>query len=216
MIRTETVQLTVIPAVAFRQKLPTGGAGVSILRYDVEQPGVASISKTSGKAIPAANTPAELYPEAAFAEAIAMTAGMPYTRRGSVKLDRQAVVACPPEDAEEPAAEEILVDSADYQKIVDAYTDKSGKLSCELLNKDLIRFSHASRTVKGMIAEGDSQKKVRAYILHSKFQTVTGNKRLTEDQAVKMGELLDEVSPKSVFKALNAELRKQSAAQKRR
>ena len=57
MIRTDTVTLTVIPAVAFRQKLPAGGSGVTILRYDAKQPGIASISKTSGEPIPAANIP---------------------------------------------------------------------------------------------------------------------------------------------------------------
>ena len=48
MIRTETVTLTVIPAVAYRQKLPAGGSGIVIVRNDREQPGIASISKSSG------------------------------------------------------------------------------------------------------------------------------------------------------------------------
>ena len=40
MIRTNVVNLTVIPAIAYRQKLPSGGSGVTILRYAVEQPGI--------------------------------------------------------------------------------------------------------------------------------------------------------------------------------
>ena len=48
MIRTEIVELTTIKAIAFRQKLMAGGAGVTVLRYDYDQPGIASISKTSG------------------------------------------------------------------------------------------------------------------------------------------------------------------------
>ena len=35
----------------------TGGSGLVIVREDAAQPGIASISKTSGEAIPAANTP---------------------------------------------------------------------------------------------------------------------------------------------------------------
>ena len=66
-----------------------------------------------------------------------------------------------------------------------------------------------------MIEEGDSVKKIRTYIITSKFGTVTGNKKLTEEQAVRMGELLDEVSPKSVFKALDKELRRMIAEQKK-
>ncbi len=216
MIRTDTVDLTVISAVAFRQKLSAGGSGVGILRYDSKQPGFASISKTSGDPIPAANTPGDLFPTEAFREAIALTAGMPYSKRGSVRLEKKKIVDAAPEPVEEITADDPVIDSAEYQKLVAAYTDKSGKLSYELLNKDLIRFAHVSKTVRAMIEEGDSLKKVRTYIVTTKFRTVTGNKKLADEQAMKMAELLDEVSPKSVFKQLDAELRKMRAANKRK
>ena len=67
-----------------------------------------------------------------------------------------------------------------------------------------------------MIEEGASTKKVRTYVVTTKFRTATGNKNLTEEQAMKMAELLDEVSPKSVFKQLDAELRRMSSANKRK
>ena len=216
MIRTDVVNLTVIQAVAYRQKLQAGGSGIMILRYDSKQPGIASISKTSGDPIPAANIPLDLYPMEAFQEAIALTAGMPYSKRGSVRLEKKAVVDAAPEATEEVTADDPVIDSSEYQKIVDQYTDKNGKLSYDLLNKDLIRFMHASKTVRGMIGEGTSAKKVRTYIVTTKFRTVTGNKKLTEEQAMRMAELLDEVSSKSVFKQLDAELRKQNAASKRK
>ena len=216
MIRTDVVNLTVIPAVAFRQKLQAGGASVTILRYDAKQPGIASISKTSGEPIPVANTPAELYPAEAFREAIELTAGMPYSKRGSVKLDKKAVVPAGPEAVEEAAEEDPVVDSAEYQKVVARYTDQNGKLSYELLNRDLIKFAHSSRTVRSMIGEGAALKKVRTYIVTTKFRTVTGSKKLTEEQALAMGQLLDEVSPRSVFKQLDSELRKAGAAGKRK
>ena len=110
----------------------------------------------------------------------------------------------------------MVVDSADYQKVVARYTDKNGKLSYELLNRDLIKFAHSSKTVRSMLDEGASVKKVRTYIITSKFSTVTGNRKLTEEEAVKIGELLDEVSPKGVFKELDADLRKSSASNKRK
>ena len=47
------------------------------------------------------------------------------------------------------------------------------------------------------------------------FAHITGNRELSEVQALKMAELLDEVSPKSVFKELDLELRKESDRQKR-
>ncbi len=215
MIRTDIVKLTVIEAVAFRQKLMAGGAGVTVLRYDTAQPGIASISKTSGQAIPAANTPADKYPPEVFNEAIRLTFGMPYKKRGNVKLTKETVEEVAPEPAEEVTEEEVVIDSREYQKLVDYYTDKNGKLSYELLNKDLIKFAHASKTVRGMLDEGESVKKIRTYIVCSKFRSVIGNRKLTEAQVLKMAELLDEVSPKSVFKTLDAELRKMSAGKKK-
>ncbi len=216
MIRTDVVNLTVIDAVAFRQKLTAGGSGITILRYDMKQPGIASISKTSGEAIPSANTPKEHYPQAAFQEAIRLTAGMPYKKRGSVRLEKKAVQDAAPEANEEVLEEEVFIDSNEYQALVDHYTDKNGKLSYELLNRDLIRFAHASRIVRTMLEEGEALKKIRGYIVCTKFRNVTGNKKLSEAQVLKMAELLDEVSPQSVFKALDSELRKQSAAKKQK
>lgn len=216
MIRTEIVELTTIKAIAFRQKLMAGGAGVTIIRYDYDQPGIASISKRSGEAIPADNTPKDMYPQEVFLEAIRLTFGMPYKKRGSVRVEKKQVEEVAPEPAEEETPEEVIIDSREYQRLADHYTDKNGKLSYELLNKDLIRFAHSSKTVHSMLEEGDSVKKIRNYIITSKFRTVTGNKRLSEEQAVKMGELLDEVSPKSVFKELDKELRRMSAGQKKK
>ena len=216
MIRTDTVELTSVQAVAFRQKLAAGGSGVTVIRYDSKQPGIASISKTSGKPIPAANNPADMYPEGVFNEAIALTAGMPYCKRGGVRLEKKAVVEVPAGPADEPMPEDPIIDSAEYQKLVDRYTDKNGKLSYELLNRELIRFAHSSRTVQGMVEEGVSTKKVRTYIVSTKFRTVTGNKKLTDEQASAMGQLLDEASPKSVFRQLDAELRRAAAANKRK
>ena len=161
MIRTDIVNLTVIEAVAFRQKLTAGGSGVTILRYDIDQPGIASISKTSGEAIPSANTPTDLYPQEAFKEAIQLTAGMPYKKRGGVRLEKKKVKEVAPETRQEVPEEEVLIDSSEYKKLVDQYSDKNGKLSYELLNRDLIRFAHSSKTVRTMLGEGAAVKKLR-------------------------------------------------------
>ena len=215
MVRTDTVTLTSIPATAYRQKLPAGGSGIVIMREGASQPGIASISKTSGEAIPTDNTPSDLYPMAAFQEAIKLTAGMPYKKRGGVRLNKKKVVETAPQAAED-SAEDVVIDSGEYQKLVDQYTDKNGKLSYELLNHDLIRFAHSSKVVGKMLADGVNVKKTRTYIVCSKFRTVIGNKKLTEDEILKMADLLDEVSPKSVFKAIDSELRKMSAAKKQK
>ena len=204
MIRTELVALTVIPASAYRQKLASGGSGIVILRNDSAQPGIASISRTSGEAIPTKNTPAELFPKEAFQEAIALTAGRPYKKRSapSAPLPETKVQ----EEAVEPAYE-VAVDSAEYAKIVEKYTDKAGKLSYALLNKDLIKFAHSSSKVREMLKEKAAEEAIRLYVVSNKFRNITGNHDLSDDQVLKMAELLDEVSPKGVFKELNEVLR---------
>ena len=208
MIRTNVVTLTVIPAIAYRQKLPSGGSGITIYRYDTVQPGIASISKSSGKAIPAANTSRKLFPLAAFNEAIELTAGMPYKKQKGVRVAEEKVV-----ETEEPAEEAVakedaaVIDSADYEKIVTKFTDKKGKLSYDLLNRELIKYAKKSAQVRSMIESKATAVEICFEIAKAKFKEITGNALLSDDQIRKAVELLDEVSPKGVFKELNSEIR---------
>ena len=213
MIRTDIVVLSVIKGVAYRQKLPSGGSGVVIIREDAAQPGIASISKTSGEAIPAANTPKKLYPQEAFNEAIALTAGLPYKKQGSVKLNGESISEEPAPKEEEP--EDVIVNSDEYLKIVAKYTDKTGKLSYTLLNKDMIKFAHCSSIVRKMIGEGAKAKDIVRYVVGAKFRSITRNADLTDAQIQKMIDLLDEVSPKGALKEFNEEIRRSLKAQKK-
>ena len=218
MIRTKSVILSTIKAIACRQKLPSGGSGIVIIREDAAQPGIASISKTSGDAILTANTSKKLFPPEAFREAIALTAGLPFQKRGSLKFTDESIPA-PMEasqDLEGSVEEEVLVDSAEYQMIVDHYTDRDGKLSYTLLNKDMIKFTHSSSRARKMLEEGKSIEEIRTYVVGTKFRNITGNKDLTDEQVLKMVELLDEVSPKGVFKEFNEELRRSQSNQKQK
>ena len=183
MIRTSTVQLTTISAVAYRQKLVSGGAGITIWGNNVRQPGLASISKTSGEAIPTANTPLEYYPPEAFAEAIKLTAGLPYKNLGKVQMPEGLAVE--PEEAEEAPAQpeiEAVIDSAEYQRVVDAYSDKDGRLSYTLLNKDLIQTAKASGQVRLMIEDHASLEEIRLQVVKAKLRSVSRNPALTDEQ----------------------------------
>ncbi|MBP5153858.1 MAG: hypothetical protein ILP12_02475 [Lachnospiraceae bacterium] len=204
MIRTNVVTLTVIPAVAYRRKLASGGSGIVILREGSAQPGIAAISKTSGKAIPAPNTPAD-FPEEAFAEAIKLTAGLPYRKQGGFTYSGEGS-----QEIQEPEMQETetLADSDEYKKLVEAYTDQKGRLSYDLLNRDLIKFAHSSSKVRAMVENGTKTADIRRYVVSTKFRNVTGKKDLSEEEIQKMADLLDEVSPKSVFKELNAGLKR--------
>ena len=215
MIRTSAVKLTVIPAVAYRQKLTAGGSGIMILRPDYKQPGIASISTKTGEAIPAVNTNVKKYPLEAFKEAMDLTRGLPYKKQGNIKVNKDMVLETA-EDVAEKVEEEVIVDSAEYQMIVDHYSDKNGKLSYDIMNKDFIKFAKSSSVVRDMIAERKSAAAIRNYIVSNKFRNITGNHDLDSKQLKKITELLDEVSPKSVYKDIDAEVRKMLKTNKRK
>jgi hypothetical protein len=197
------VELSTIEAVAYRQKLRNGKAGIVILRYDSEQPGLASVSRRTGDPEPAANTNLEVFPLEAFQEAIELTSGMPYSRRGAVKLSGYKEEA----GTEEETPEEVAtVDSAEYEAIVKAYTNKKGELSYELLNKDFIQFAKSSKIVADMVANRASVDEIRDHVVKVKLESLTGNRDLTAAQTSRIVEMLDEVSPRYVFRELNDEI----------
>ncbi len=215
MIRTKAVKLSVIPAIAFRQKLSAGGSGITLIRSDTTQPGMASISRTSGEAIPNKQTDLKKYPMEAFAEALELTKGLPYKKQKGAKADEKLFMETHKED-DVFIEEEIIIDSAEYQKIIDRYSDKNGKLSYDLMNKDFIKFLKSSSVVRDMVAEGKSAAAIRNYVISHKIKNITGNDKLTAKQLKKIVELLDEVSPKGVYKELDNEIRRMLTANKKR
>lgn len=210
MIRTNVVKLETIKAFAYRQKLQAGDSAIVIVRPDVKQPGMATISKKTGEPVPSANTPVKYYPAEAFKEAMALTNGMPYKKQGSIKVTEDMFVE--PEEEKEP--EVIALNEAAYRKIVEHYTDKNGKLSYDLVNSELIKFMKSSSIVRKMIADGEKDSDIRDYIVLNKFRNIAGDLDMKEEEVFMIVNLLDEVSPKGLFKELNAEIRKALAKNK--
>lgn len=223
VIRTRLVELSSLEAVAYRQKLRGGQAGVVILRQDSAQPGLALLNRNSGQADLAAHTPADLFPQEAFDEALELTAGLPYSSRGPVRSPAAVAGAAVAEPAAEAAAttaapspldddhtpEELAtVNSADYAAIVKAYTNKKGEISYELLNKALIQAAHSNPYVAEMVGRQASLEEIRDHVLKANFEAVTGNRSLSLAEVQRIVELLDEVSPRSVLRDFNEDLRK--------
>ncbi|QVL54639.1 MAG: hypothetical protein KFB97_16080 [Cyanobium sp. M30B3] len=213
MIRTVLVELSSLEAVAYRQKLGTGKSGVVILRYDTAQPGLALLNRHSGEPDIAAHTPRELFPPEAFREALALTSGMPYARRGRVKLGEPPAAMAGDQAAEgptdaEPSPEDLgTVCSADYAAIVKAYTNKKGELSYDLLNKALIKGAHANPFVAEMRQAGASLEEIRDHVVKANFEAVSGNRSLSQSDAQRIVAMLDEVSPRSVLGEFSEDLR---------
>lgn len=208
MIRTKIVELSTIEAAAYRRKLRGGKSGLVVMRYDADQPGLATISKTTGEPEPAANASSELFPSEAFREALELTNGLPYTRRGPVKLTG---LSEEPAELEETAEELATIDSAEYAAVVEAYTNRKGELSYDLINKDCIQFAKSSKVVADMVAENAPVEDIRNHVAKVKFEALTGNRSLTIAQVKLIIEMLDEVSPKHVLKEFNDEIRKMLA-----
>lgn len=205
MIRTIMVELSTIEAAAYRQKLRDGNSGIVIMRYDTDQPGIATVNRKSGEPDPSHNTNLEQFPLEAFKEVMELTYGMPYSRRGKVKLSGEREDA----SAQEETAEELAtIDSAEYEAIVNAYTNRKGELSYELLNKDFIQFAKSSTVISDMVANHASEEEIRNHVVKVKLESLTGNRELTVAQTQRIIEMLDEVSPRHVFKELNDEIRK--------
>ncbi|NJN87088.1 MAG: hypothetical protein HC881_13335 [Leptolyngbyaceae cyanobacterium SL_7_1] len=203
MIRTKIVELSTLEAVAYRQKLKDVKTGIVILRYDTPQPGLAVVDRRTGTPEPSANTNLETFPLESFQEAIELTSGMPYSRRGAVKLSGNRETS----DADEASPEELAtVNSVEYEAIVEAYTNKKGELSYELLNKDFIQFAKSSKIVADMVANRASVDEIRDYVIRVKLESLTGNREFTVAQTRQIVEMLDEVSPRYVFRELNDEI----------
>ena len=210
MIRTSVVKLSVIPALAYRQRLSAGDTGIVIVRPDATQPGLGTISKNTGEAIPSKNTDTALFPAEAFAEAITLTAGLPWKKLGAVKANASDFAE---EPAEAPAdAEAVVVEEYVYQDLIDAYTDKNGKFSYELFNKALIQFAHRSTIVGRMLEAGESADDVVAYIVGNKVRAITKNEKLTDEEVTAIVDVLDSLDPKGVLKQLNAEVRRMASS----
>ncbi|MCL2539415.1 MAG: hypothetical protein FWE66_03665 [Oscillospiraceae bacterium] len=216
IIRTRAVELSAIEAIAYKQKLATGGAGIKILRADGKT-AVCTIDRRSGEMVPYGVLDEELFPLEAFDEAFEMTNSLPYSARGNIKL----IVAeeTQPDDVpEEAPAEQVdMTLSAEYKAIVERYSDEKGKLNYTLMNKDFIQFAAKSKMVASLTASGaDRQVILEAIVKNRAFEISRQNESLDDDSVRLLIETLDEMDPRSAFKELKAYInRLQSKGKKR-
>ena len=212
MIRTNIVTLTVIPnTIAYRQKNARGGKSIVVMKLGHEQPGIAGISMKTGEPVLTDNTNPKVFPVKAFKEAIELTNGMPYRKLGRV----MATADMFKETIDDDPTPVTVIDTDEYQKIIDMYTDKDGKFSYSLYNKDLIKFMNSSQVVKNMIADNTPESTIRDYVVGVKIREITKNHDLTKQEIDKISEMLDEIYDKGVYREFNEELRRNLSKAKR-
>jgi len=212
IIRTTAIELSTIPAIAYKQKLSAGGAGLKILRLDQDATGVFTIDRQGGAPQPYGKVDAALFPDAAVDEALELTQGRPYSARGKIKvsvfdkkLEKDDVAP------EEPQVADMvdMVDSEEYNAIIDRYSDEKGKINYVLMNKNFIQFAAKSKTVKDMAANQASEDDIVMYILRNRAAYLAGKKdSLTDEETRALIETLDEIDPRSAFKELKVYIRR--------
>lgn len=209
IIRTPIVELSTIPAVAYKQKLASGGAGLKILRLDQDVAAVFTLDRRGGTPLPYGKADPALFPEEALDEAMELTIGLPYSARGKVRLSGLDIQPETEDVGERHPTAAEMVNSEEYTAIVKRYTDEKGKMNYTLMNKDFIQFASKSKVVADMVAAGAMEEDILASILKSRATFLSGKKESLSDEKVNaLIETLDEIDPRSAFKELKSFIRR--------
>jgi len=208
MIRTEAAQLTSIKGLAYKQKLAAGGAGITIITPDNKA--VFTINKRDGSCVPYGQADGEVFTAAAVKEALALTSGLPYKRLGNIAKvyadNRCDELPAGQDEPDEKDAADVIA-SAEYNAFIAQYTDKTGKFSYQLMNKDLIQFAARSSVVKTMLAENTGADNAVKYIVKSKAADLAKNKGMSDSMLSAFIDTFDSMNTRSAFKELKSHLR---------
>jgi len=220
IIRTKAVELSTIPALAYKQKLAAGGAGIRIMRTDTDLSASASIDKRTGAPVLYGNVNEQFFPGEAFDEAVELTLGLPYSALGKIKLLVTEHLEAD-EVSEDDAAENItgrdMVLSDEYAAIVARYSDERGKMNYALMNKDFIQFASKSKVVQEMAGNMAPTEEILSYIIQSRAAFIANKQESLDDvETAALIETIDEIDPRSAFKELKAHIVKMLAKEKRK
>ncbi|MCL2498030.1 MAG: hypothetical protein FWF06_05380 [Symbiobacteriaceae bacterium] len=234
IIRTKAVELSTIPAIAYKQRLRAGGAGIRVMRLDQDASTMGLIDKRSGDVQTFHGIDPTLFPPEAFDEALELLLGLPYSGRGKIAItvfteaeDDDVVDSKEPEDVDEEQATEVapseeanpelldMTHSAEYLAIVERYSDEKGKLNYQLMNKDFIQFASKSRVVSTMVNDRALTEEIVIFIVKSRAALIAGRKQSLDDlHTAALIATLDEIDPRSTFKELRAHINRMLARRK--
>ena len=210
IIRTRAFELTVIPAIAYKQKLQGKGSGIKILRLDRDAAAVYTLDRRTGEGKPYGKVDGKLFPPEALDEALEATVGMPYSARGNIRIDTSKYQA-PAEEAL-PEEEIDMVDSDEYNAIIQRYSDEKGRMNYALMNKDFIQFTAKSKVASEMLARKEKTDDIILFVIKNRAAFIAGKKKSLEEKEVKaLIETLDEIDPRSAFKELKDYLKRRLA-----
>ena len=205
MIRTDSVKLTTIEGVAYKQKILNGGGAAGLTVITKTDRAVVTIDKRTGDYIPYGKVDSGIFTNEVFSEAFNLTKSLPLKKQNSIKqIDLGAeVILNDDADNEVEIAEGEVLASTEYNDFLKAYTNKKDKFDFKLMNKDFIQFAAKSNSVAKMKEEKRDMDEILVYVVSQKLNTLTKGKR-TEDFVKKFIEVMDAMETRSAFKELKA------------
>ena len=206
IIRTPIVELTQIPAIAYKFKMSSGGAGLKIIYEGTDNTETFVISRR-GELVA---TRAENAVGEAALEAFELTRGLPYSARGKVKAI--FVPSADEDEAIEDTPQYNMVESAEYKAWVAAYTGDNFKMNYAKLNKDLIQFAAKNKTVAQMVAEREDRDAILRRIIQIQTSNLTKDKDYMSPEVTDaLIDTLEELDVRSAFKEIKLHIQKMSA-----
>jgi len=208
MVRTETVQLTSIKGIAYKQKLNAGGSGIAILTPDDRA--AFTINKRNGSCVPYGKVDTAIFTDRVVNEAVELTKGLPFRRLGTITkvyADSHCDETSVDEEVDDVKVEIDVMASMEYKEFIAQYTDKNDKFSYQLMNKDLMQFVAKSSVANKMLAEKADVETIVRYVVKSKAAELARNKGMDDEMLIAFIEMFDSMSTRSAFKELRAFLR---------
>ena len=215
MLRTKIVRLKSMDVIAYKVKLPAGGAGITLVNESGDA--TFTINKRNGEFTPyKLENVFSLGEECitkALKEALTVTRSLPFSLYGPVAYTEDKSIDeidCADEAQSEhdvTADEKFVVLSDSYKEILKQYTDKKGKFSYALMNKDMIQFASRSKIVADMIAAGIDTEQIVVHIVNNRVSELKKGQKLTDGFICELVEILDDMDTRSAFKELRKWLR---------
>jgi len=216
IIRSKVVELSVIPAIAYKIKLKSGGNGIKFHRTDRNDSAFAEIDKRSGEAKLDERACIEIFPMDALDEAVELLIGLPYSARGKVNISvcetiEEGEIKVPDDEAPGTHADSAanVVDSDEFIAIVGMYSDVSGKMNYQLMNKQFIQFAARNKTVTELVGKRASVDEIILHVIKNRAAFLAGKRdHLPDDEALALIDAIEDIDPRSAFKDLKLHIRK--------
>jgi len=217
MIRTEAVKTTTIPGMAFRQKLQAGGTGITIITP--HERATFTVNKRDGSCVPYGKVNEKVFTENVIKEVLELTMGLPYRRLGSitkVHVNKPCEESPVEHEVDDEKADIDIISSAEYAAFIEKFSDKKGRFSHQLMNKELMQFAAKSGVVNKKLMMKENTDMIVRYVVRSKAAKLARRKEMDDDTLTAFIETIDSICTRSAFKELNAYLRDRLSRRKRR